>query len=48
MLENNASGQFAQLLLLEYGVAVDEKILQYDGAPFAVEDVVEKLKKIIA
>ena len=48
VLENNASGQFAQLLLLEYGVAVDEKILQYDGAPFAVEDVVEKLKKIIA
>ena len=48
VLENNASGQFAQLLQLEYGVTIDEKILQYDGAPFAVEDVVERLKKIIA
>lgn len=48
VLENNASGQFAQLLQLEYGVTVDEKILQYDGAPFAVEDVVERLNKIIA
>lgn len=47
VLENNATGQFANLLRLEYGISIEKNILQYDGAPFAVEDVEKELKKII-
>ncbi|MEK9173869.1 MAG: 2-oxoacid:acceptor oxidoreductase subunit alpha, partial [Patescibacteria group bacterium] len=46
VLENNAEGQFANLLRLEYDITVSEKILQYDGNPFAVEDVVAKIKSL--
>ena len=46
VLENNAEGQFANLLRLEYDVKINEKILQYDGAPFAVEDVLAKIKSL--
>ncbi len=47
VLENNAKGQFAELLKQEYGVKITEKILKYDGAPFSVEEVVEKLKVLV-
>jgi 2-oxoglutarate/2-oxoacid ferredoxin oxidoreductase subunit alpha len=47
VLENNAGGQFANLLQLEADIVADERILQYDGAPFAVEDVVKKIKEIV-
>lgn len=46
VLENNFSGQFANLLRMEYGIKITEKILKYDGSPFSVEEVVEKLKKL--
>ncbi len=46
VVENNATGQFANLLQQEYGLTVHERVLQYDGNPFAVEDVVKKLKAI--
>jgi 2-oxoglutarate ferredoxin oxidoreductase subunit alpha len=46
VIENNAAGQFANLLEQEYGVTVKERILQYDGNPFAVEDVVKKLQAL--
>ncbi len=44
VMENNASGQFANLLKQEYGIKVSENILKYDGNPFCVEEVVERLK----
>lgn len=44
VMENNATGQFAKLLRDEYALETTESILQYDGAPFALEDVVEQLK----
>lgn len=47
VLENNAGGQFADLLTRTYGVKVFENILQYDGSPFAVETVVEKMKPLL-
>ncbi len=47
VLENNSSGQFANLLKLEYGVKITKNILKYDGAPFSVEEVVQKLKQIL-
>lgn len=46
VLENNVAGQFANLLKLEYGVKITDTILKYDGDPFSVEEVVEKLKAI--
>lgn len=48
VLENNATGQFASLLKLEYSVKIAENILKYDGDPFSVEEVVKKLKKLSA
>lgn len=44
VLENNFSGQFANLLKIEYGVKIADTILKYDGDPFSVEEVVERLK----
>ncbi len=46
VMENNAGGQFANLLTLEYGIKVSENILKYNGDPFSVEEVVKKLKKL--
>lgn len=46
VMENNATGQFANLLKLEYDVEISENILKYDGDPFSVEEVVHKLKTI--
>ena len=46
VLENNATGQFANLLKLEYGVKISENILKYDGDPFSVEEVIKKLKTL--
>lgn len=46
-LENNATGQFAQLLQLATGQIIKDKILKYNGLPFSVEEVVTELKKLI-
>ncbi len=46
VMENNATGQFANLLKLEYDVEISENILKYDGDPFSVEEVVRKLTAI--
>ncbi len=46
VMENNATGQFANLLKLEYGVKISENILKSDGDPFSVEEVVDTIKKL--
>ncbi len=46
VLENNATGQFANLLKLEYGVKISRTILKSDGNPFSVEEVVENLRAL--
>lgn len=43
IIENNATAQFAQVLLTEAGVKIDKKILKYNGLPFSVEELAEKL-----
>lgn len=45
VMENNATGQFARLLRDEYALESTESILQYDGSPFALEDVIEKFQQ---
>jgi len=47
VVENNASGQFAELLKKETGISSAEKILKYNGLPFSVEELTEKLKSIL-
>ncbi len=47
ILENNAQGQMANLIKLETGFQIQEKVLKYDGMPFSVEEVQEKLKRFL-
>ena len=46
LVENNATGQCADLLRHETGRKIDEKILKYNGIPFSVEELQEKIEKI--
>ncbi len=43
VVENNAVGQFADLLEREYGICVMDRILKSDGNPFSVEEVIHRL-----
>jgi 2-oxoglutarate ferredoxin oxidoreductase subunit alpha len=47
IFENNVSSQFGNLIKLELGFDVDETVLKYDGMPFSVEEVTEKLEKLL-
>jgi len=47
VVENNATGQFAKLILLETGTKVNHKILKYDGLSFAADKLAKKLSKLI-
>lgn len=46
VLENNATGQFADLLNREFGVHVLRRILKATGEPFSVEEVVAALEEV--
>ncbi len=46
-IENNASGQFAQLLKRELGLRVDHLVLKYSGECFTVAELVERIRKIV-
>jgi len=50
ILENNATGQFADVLKLRANVDIPEsnRYLKYSGEPFSVEDVVTFLQKYIS
>lgn len=45
LVENNATGQFGQLLRQQTGVTIEEKILKYDGRPFYPEEIVAAAKR---
>lgn len=45
IIENNATSQLGKLLKLHTGVEIESKILKYNGLPFSVEEVAEKLGK---
>jgi len=44
-VENNATGQLAQLARSETGISADRLVSKYDGRPFTVESLTEELKK---
>jgi len=47
IVENNVTGQFAKLLKLNTSFAIENKILKFTGMPFSVEELAEKIKKIL-
>lgn len=48
VVENNATAQFGGLLKRELGISFDHAILQYNGMPFSVENLVARLKGVLA
>ena len=42
-VENNATGQLGSLIN-KYGIKVDTEILKYDGRPFSVDELEEKVR----
>lgn len=46
-VENNQSGQFADLLQRETGVMVGTRILKYNGLPFSVEELVGRIGGVV-
>jgi len=47
IFENNAQGQFADLIKLKTGFNIDKKVLKYNGMPFSVEEVEKHLKEFL-
>jgi 2-oxoglutarate ferredoxin oxidoreductase subunit alpha len=47
IVENNGTAQFGQLIRLQTGCDMDRKILKYNGLPFSVEELEERLKSIL-
>jgi len=45
-VENNATGQLARMLE-GYGVRIEDKILKYDGRPFSLDELEERVKEKI-
>ena len=45
-VENNATGQLIKLIKM-HGFEVDEKIFKYDGRPFALDELEERLKRVL-
>ncbi len=48
VIENNYTGQFANVLTLELNVVADHKINKYNGEPFFVDEVVELLEEVLS
>jgi len=46
LFENNATGQLANLIKLHLDYSVDERVLKYNGMPFTIEEVDQKIKEV--
>ncbi len=44
IFENNAQGQFSDLIKLKTGYEIGKKVLKYNGMPFSVEEIENNLK----
>ena len=44
-IENNATGQFARLIRAETGYEFKARINKYDGRPFLLEELIDKIRK---
>ncbi len=45
LIENNSHGQFGQLLRMQTGVHLTEKVLKYDGRPFYPDEIINYVTK---
>ena len=45
-VENNAGGQLAGLLKRETGITVNSAILRYDGRPFDLDYLIERIGEL--
>lgn len=45
VIENNATGQFAKLLRQYFNIQINSLILKYNGLPFTVEELTNKIKE---
>ncbi|MFP4548784.1 MAG: 2-oxoacid:acceptor oxidoreductase subunit alpha [Fidelibacterota bacterium] len=46
-LESNATGQLAKLLAMNMEFYIDHKILKYNGLPFSVEEITNKINQAV-
>lgn len=46
VVENNATGQFADVIQLQTGITVNEEILKYDGMPYSVEELTAQISEL--
>lgn len=46
-IENNSTGQFSRLLESETLLRIQKKILKYNGLPFSVEELKEKINEVL-
>ncbi len=44
-IENNFTGQLAQVIRMMTGIDMPEKILKYDGRPFAGDEIAAKVRE---
>ena len=47
IFENNAQGQFSDLIKLKTGFEINKKVLKYNGMPFSVEEVEKNLREFM-
>ena len=45
VIENNATGQFANLIQMTYGIKVDKRILKYNGEPYHIDELVALMEE---
>lgn len=45
LIENNQTGQFGDLIKMETGIAITNRVLKYNGMPFSVEELKKVLEK---
>lgn len=48
VVENNFTGQLADIIKEKTGKSVDKKILKYDGRPFYPEEIHQAIKEVVA
>lgn len=46
IIEQNATGDFAKLLKIKFGINFDKHLFKYNGMPFSVEEINDFLEKI--
>jgi 2-oxoglutarate ferredoxin oxidoreductase subunit alpha len=47
IVENNVTSQFGKLIKLLTGIDIKHKLLKFNGMPFSVEELIEKISKIL-